>query len=978
MHSSGRLGLLLALLAVQVGSCGKAKVKGKGRPAGIGACDGLQRSELSSFDRLLERAAELSQARALDAAQGCLQVALGLAVTAQAQAHVRFNLAVIARQGGDIVGARKTLMQAPKEPLRNWAQAQLFLGILHSEGGDARTALKSLARAKKLSPQDPSVYREMAQCYYNLGEPASAVHVWEDGVINMPASHEGFFNVGLLQRELGGAAAERCYKTAIRLLPNNARYRYSYGNLLYDRERLPAAERAYAAALRLIPTHEDALNNLGNALRQSGRLAGARHTFERGLEHNPHNTNFLLNAGQVYQDLGLLEETARVAEAAFALNQGLIEASILRGSVAYGRGELQDAITHYRAALHVDPTAHQALLNLANTLGDLYRSKEARMVNQHEDARAEMHALQRESVGVYERMLALRPDDAEAFLNMFWARKYACDWSNWDQNMVLLHDMVQQQLRQGKPPSLKPFLALAFPIPAGMYLSIAAAHAQEEARKASALGVVFGSAPHAYVLLPPEPAAHARWPRVRIAYVSTDLGDHPVLLGSGSWCLCVCVCVCVCTCVCVCSCVFVCCIHVYTHVHWCQVGHQAWFQYHSAAKFDVLLLALSHNDESEWWLRNKAMVPEGNFHELGKLGRDLSASSFAQLVNALGVHVLITLNGWTSGHQMDALALRPAPLQVEYMGSHDSTGARFMQLFVSDRVASPPDFAGFYSEKLLLVPDSFFINEYARSRSHVPDLADSVYTGDRPPAQSSSPASPDELWPVSREAYGLPKEGVIMGNFNQLFKVDPNVFACWMALLTQVPSTYLWLLRLPSTAEAALRAEAAKYGPGVASRLIFSDRIHWRHHLVVKALANISLDNPVFNSHTSGVDILWAGVPLLTVAGETMSSRVAASLLYALPFPSLVSRSLQDYQAIAVRLVGRKQHRNLHVWRQSVQRARGQGGGDATGVLFDQQRLVRYLEKGLLMATELLLEGGWRRDGGEDAGSLTAHTVVAR
>ena len=87
------------------------------------------------------------------------------------------------------------------------------------------------------------------------------MHVWEDGVINMPASHEGFFNVGLLQRELGGAAAERCYKTAIRLLPNNARYRYSYGNLLYARERLPAAERAYAAALRLIPTHEDALNN---------------------------------------------------------------------------------------------------------------------------------------------------------------------------------------------------------------------------------------------------------------------------------------------------------------------------------------------------------------------------------------------------------------------------------------------------------------------------------------------------------------------------------------------------------------------------------------------------------------------------------------------------------------------------------------------------------------------------------------------
>jgi protein O-GlcNAc transferase len=124
-----------------------------------------------------------------------------------------------------------------------------------------------------------------------------------------------------------------------------------------------------------------------------------------------------------------------------------------------------------------------------------------------------------------------------------------------------------------------------------------------------------------------------------------------------------------------------------------------------------------------------------------------------------------------------------------------------------------------------------------------------------------------ELGEVTREAYGLPERGIVMCNFNQLFKVDPLVFAAWMRLLTRVPNAYLWLLRLPSTAEEALRAEAATYGPGVSSRLLFSDRIAWKNHLIVKALANISLDNPVFNSHTSGVDILWAGVPLLTLAG---------------------------------------------------------------------------------------------------------------
>jgi hypothetical protein len=110
--------------------------------------------------------------------------------------------------------------------------------------------------------------------------------------------------------------------------------------------------------------------------------------------------------------------------------------------------------------------------------------------NQNTEAREEMYAIHAESIHVYQRMLRIRPDDAEAFLNMFWARKYACDWRDWTQNLERMHVMVRRQLEEGKPPSLKPFLALAFPIPAALYLEIAAAHAKEEARKATALTAV--------------------------------------------------------------------------------------------------------------------------------------------------------------------------------------------------------------------------------------------------------------------------------------------------------------------------------------------------------------------------------------------------------------------------------------------------------------------------------------------------------
>ena len=194
------------------GKASRGKRSGPAIPGGDDAsadtCQGLARGEKANFDRLLQRAAQLSQTRALDSAQACLQSALRLASTAPKKAHVLFNLAVIARQRGDVDGAKEILLQAPAEGVRDWAQAHMilksavyvsvyrqsrraltfgnvlqahmFLGILQLESGESRKALKSLARAKKLSPQDPAIYRDLAQAYYNLGEAPTAVHVWEE------------------------------------------------------------------------------------------------------------------------------------------------------------------------------------------------------------------------------------------------------------------------------------------------------------------------------------------------------------------------------------------------------------------------------------------------------------------------------------------------------------------------------------------------------------------------------------------------------------------------------------------------------------------------------------------------------------------------------------------------------------------------------------------------------------------------------
>lgn len=277
---------------------GKAKQKG-GSPT---SCPGLPKKDSQTYELLIQRAAALSQSGELDGAQACIEGAVSLASKDNMKAHALFNLAVILRQKGQTHDALRTLQKAPSSGIENWPAATQFLGLLLMETDDPGGALKYLMRTKQLNPAQPQVYRDMAQAYYNLGQPEPAVDIWRDGVTNLPGHAEGWLNLALLLREIGGkhlAESERSYKTAIRLDPLSARTRYSYANLLYDAARLRAAASMYEQALRLEPTHEDAMNNLGNALRQSGQLVQARAVFERGMQQNPRNTNFLLNGGQV-------------------------------------------------------------------------------------------------------------------------------------------------------------------------------------------------------------------------------------------------------------------------------------------------------------------------------------------------------------------------------------------------------------------------------------------------------------------------------------------------------------------------------------------------------------------------------------------------------------------------------------------------------------------------------------------------------
>jgi tetratricopeptide (TPR) repeat protein len=240
-----RNGLILFFIlnCCTIGSSGGEKPRKKGDKS---PCQGLTKKQAESLEKRLAQAKKLAQSKDIHDAALC---AIGASATGEEnwlRAETLFTIAVTAHGMQQSDTALKCMLEIPDELMGTWGQANHLLGVLYLQKGNAPKALDSLDKASRLLPTEPLIYTALAQAHYDIGDPRGAVTVWKRGVHALPQYAEGLFNVGLLLRELGEAAeSERSYRAAIRLAPASARYRYSYGNLLYDMGVLDRACDAY-------------------------------------------------------------------------------------------------------------------------------------------------------------------------------------------------------------------------------------------------------------------------------------------------------------------------------------------------------------------------------------------------------------------------------------------------------------------------------------------------------------------------------------------------------------------------------------------------------------------------------------------------------------------------------------------------------------------------------------------------------------
>lgn len=255
----------------------------------------------------------------------------------------------------------------------------------------------------------------------------------------------------------------------------------------------------------------------------------------------------------------------------------------------------------------------------------------------------------------------------------------------------------------------------------------------------------------------------------------------------------------------------------------------------------------------------------------------LSDPSACDLIFAQSLDIVIDLNGHTSGARTALFANKIAPIQVNYLGYAGTSGADFYDALIADRVVIPPDHQVHYSEKIVYLPNSFF------------------------PVDTSIPYESLEEIPT-RFSQGLPDSGFVFACFNNSYKITPEIFDVWMNLLKEIPGSVLWLSKPSTLAIENLRSEAKSRGVD-SSRLIFASRVSSRkEHLSRLRLADLFLDTPNYNAHATAADALWAGLPLLTLIGETFAGRVAASQLNSLGLNHLIVDSMQKYFEKALEL----------------------------------------------------------------------------
>jgi predicted O-linked N-acetylglucosamine transferase (SPINDLY family) len=693
----------------------------------------------------------------------------------------------------------------------------------------------------------------------------------------------GFHRQGHLEE------AQRLYQESLGLQPQNPNALHLLGIIAAQTNNLEGAAELIGQAIRIDPHGAAAYRDEGLVLCRLNRHAAAVKSFDQAIALEPGNAETHFSRGNALRELRQYEAAVASFELATSLKPDYARAHNNRGNVLTELRQLAAAVASYDRAIEFEPNAADLYINRGNALREMQQceaaveSYEKAIAIEPDNAAAYVNrglilaGLRRYQAAAldYDRASALNPRAAEAYVNrgamLLELGHCAAAVASYDQAIAIKPDYAKAYLGKGEAlAELRQFE------PAIACYDKAIAHdkhlkgvdgMRQYARSTicdwhysgTEIARLIGKIERDEDFVPPStvlalsgsPAlqriAAESWVRKGYSFITRERelagrGRHPkIRIGYFS---------------------------ADFHDHATMYLMAELFEHVDRSKFE--LFVFSFGPDSQDVMRKRLRRACENFFDV----RSNSDREVITLARARGIDIAVDLKGFTKDGRPGIFAHGVAPLQVSYLGYPGTIGGEYLDYLIADRTLVPEESQQHYSEKIIYLPNSYQINDSKRV------IADTTLT---------------------REAAGLPPSGFVFCCFNNNYKITPDTFEIWMRMLRRVEGSVLWLLEDNPEAARNLRwqAEQRNVAPG---RLIFAPRIPPPEHLARHRAADLFVDTLPYNAHTTASDALWAGLPVLTCMGEAFAGRVAASLLYAIGLPELVTSNQSEYEELAVEL----------------------------------------------------------------------------
>ena len=654
-------------------------------------------------------------------------------------------------------------------------------------------------------------------------------------------------------------------RKAVHAAPGNPQYLDNLGQLLKTFGHTKEAIDAYREAVRADPGYVAAYNNLGVILADGDEAEEASSNLRAALKIDPQYMPARYNLATVLLSQGALSAAADDFRLVLQVAPDHFDAHANLGGTLFQQGFIDDATTHIRRALELNPNHAEAHNNLGIILAA--RADWSEAIDQHRRAididpglvdawnnlavaLNKTGALE-EAMDCYQRVLEINPNHYASMGNYWHLLMNVCAWNEIAALEDRINSLNQRALKRNERVPENPLTTLTRSTDLETNFQIAKSNSAHISRCMADIGVSFK-------------AGNRRKSEtiITVGYLSYDFRNH-----------------------------------VISHLI-----HRM-FKMHDRDVFRVHAYSTGPDDGSHY----RKEVEQGcdKFVDI----QGLTHVEAAQRIYGDNVDILVDLTGYTEGHRLEIAALRPAPVQISYLGFPGTIGSDFFDYIFLDRVVVSEAEEKFFSEKVFYLPPYYVV-------------------GDRPVE--------DAVKEPTRKEVGLPEDEIIFCCFNKANKIEPVMFGLWMNLLEKVSGSVMWLFADNPLAMDSLKREAVARGIDPL-RLVFAVRVPKEQHLVRHTLADIALDTRIYNGGVTTSDALWAGVPVVTLRGDHVPSRASSSMLTSLGLPELITSDLDGYEALALQLA--KDPQELQRLKDAVAKK------VQTSPLFDTENAVRNLEK---------------------------------